>query len=232
MKKYIITNKEKEQGDSFMDVIKVIIIVKNQIILNNLLGSLKNIQSIEVIGITESIEEGITYLNKKQVDIVIVEHFLLENRVLDQCFSCINKTIRVKRIIISPIEKKELYYNAFKIGITNVIRMDEISSIGEMINNAYLDNYSPIFLENIRNEFIRLQKLEEQYEIERVKSILTSREIEILRLIDQGLTQTEIADELYISIYTVKNHVSSILKKMEVNSSKESLEKAKQMGII
>jgi len=215
-----------------MDVIKVIIIVKNQIILNDLIGSLKNIPNIEVIGVMQSIDEGITYLNKKQVDAAIVDYLLLENKVLDQCLSCINKTINVKRIIISSIEKNDIYYNAFKIGITNVIRMDEISSIGEMINNAYLDNYSPIYLENIRNEFIRLQKLEEQYEIERVKSTLTSREIEILRLIDQGLTQTEMADELYISIYTVKNHVSSILKKMEVNSSKESLEKAKQMGII
>lgn len=220
------------QGASFMEAIKVIIIVKNQNILNDLMGSLKNIQSIEVIGITESIEEGITYLNKKQVDVVIVDYLLLENRVLDQCFGCINKTIRVKRIIVSSKEKKDIYYNAFKIGITNVIQMDEISSIGKMINNAYLDNYSPIFLENIRNEFIRLQKLEEQYEIERIKSILTSREFEILRLIDQGLTQNEIANQLYIAISTVKNHVSGILKKMNVNSSKEALEKAKQIGII
>lgn len=230
MKNILLLN--KEQGVSFMDVIKVIIIVKNQILLNNLLSSLKNIQSIEVIGITESIEEGITYLNKKQVDVVIVDYLLLENRVLDQCFGCINKTVRVKRIIISPIEKKELYYNAFKIGITNVIRIDEISSIGEMIKNAYLDNYSPILLENIRNEFIRLQKLEEQYEIERVKSTLTSRELEILSLIDQELTQPKIAKELYISTSTVKNHVSSILKKMKVKSGKEASEKAKQMGII
>lgn len=97
---------------------------------------------------------------------------------------------------------------------------------------AYSDNYRSVFLENVRKEFIRLQKLEEQNEIDRVESILTSIELEILRLIDQELTQPEIAYELYISISTVKNHVSNILKKMKVNSSKEAAGKVKQMGII
>ena len=46
---------------------------------------------------------------------------------------------------------------------------------------------------------------------------LTERELEVLRLIGEGLTNQEIADTLFIGIKTVKTHVSNILSKLGVN---------------
>jgi two-component system nitrate/nitrite response regulator NarL len=51
---------------------------------------------------------------------------------------------------------------------------------------------------------------------------LTPREREILELIGQGLTNQEIADRLVIEVGTVKNHVHSILQKLEVGNRQDA----------
>jgi DNA-binding NarL/FixJ family response regulator len=52
--------------------------------------------------------------------------------------------------------------------------------------------------------------------------VLTAREIQILRLIESGLSNQEIADHLYIALHTVKNHVHSVLSKLGVSTRAEA----------
>lgn len=216
-----------------MKTIRVLIIERDQTILNKILKTLRNTHFVEIIGLVRSIEEGITYLNSRHVDVTIVNYLILENVCLEQSIDCVKKNIRIKKIVISTVDKNDLYYNVFKIGTTDVIPQDNINLISEIIDHVNTDNYyNHIVLEVVRKEFIRLQKLEQQLEIERAKSILTLRELEILRLIDQGLTQTEITKELHISIRTVKNHVTNILSKMNEKNSKEAAKRAKEIGVI
>jgi LuxR family maltose regulon positive regulatory protein len=60
---------------------------------------------------------------------------------------------------------------------------------------------------------------------------LTRREHEILQLIADGLTNQEIADELFISLNTVKNHNSNIYHKLAVKNRREAIRKARQQNI-
>ena len=53
--------------------------------------------------------------------------------------------------------------------------------------------------------------------------LLTKREMEILKLIRQGLLSKEIADQLNISIYTVNNHRKNILTKLKANNILEAI---------
>jgi two-component system nitrate/nitrite response regulator NarL len=59
---------------------------------------------------------------------------------------------------------------------------------------------------------------------------LTSREIEILRLIGDGLKNQEIAKRLYLSVHTVKNHVHNILERLGVNSRWSAVAHASAKG--
>lgn len=61
---------------------------------------------------------------------------------------------------------------------------------------------------------------------------LTGREYEILKLIVLGKSNTEIANELFISVYTAKAHVSSILQKLSVADRVQAAVKAVREGII
>lgn len=61
---------------------------------------------------------------------------------------------------------------------------------------------------------------------------LTGREIEILQLVSEGLTSREIADKLYISENTVKNHVRNVLEKTGLTSRHDAVRYAVREGII
>ena len=68
-----------------------------------------------------------------------------------------------------------------------------------------------------------------QAELEKLD--LTAREYEVLQLLTQGYSNAEIADELFLSISTVKTHVSNVLSKMDVRSRAQAIEKAKRLRI-
>src|SRR2546430_13942847 len=57
---------------------------------------------------------------------------------------------------------------------------------------------------------------------DRVQALLTSREREIMGLIDEGLSNKEIAKRLRIEVATVKNHVHNILEKLQVHRRGEA----------
>lgn len=61
---------------------------------------------------------------------------------------------------------------------------------------------------------------------------LTARELEVIQLSSEGLSASEIADRLHVSVYTVKNHKQNIYLKMDVRSNAEMLRSANRLGII
>ena len=61
---------------------------------------------------------------------------------------------------------------------------------------------------------------------------ITSREIEVLALMSAGHSNEEIADRLFLSLHTVKSHVSHILSKLDVSRRTQAIEKARSLRLI
>jgi len=61
---------------------------------------------------------------------------------------------------------------------------------------------------------------------------ISKREHEVLCLIAKGLTNQQIADQLFISLPTVKTHSSNLFMKLDVNRRTQAMLKAKEMGLI
>ena len=61
---------------------------------------------------------------------------------------------------------------------------------------------------------------------------LTARQIEVLRLLEDGLTNAELAERLYLSVKTVDHHVSAILTKLDVTRRRDAVRRAKDVGIL
>ena len=64
------------------------------------------------------------------------------------------------------------------------------------------------------------------------KELLSEREIEVLHLIATGLTNQEIASQLYLSLYTVKAHARSIYDKLDAHSRTQATARARELGIL
>ncbi|GAB2794289.1 hypothetical protein GCM10027275_44220 [Rhabdobacter roseus] len=69
-------------------------------------------------------------------------------------------------------------------------------------------------------------------EAELKKLNLTSREYEILQLLAQGHRNADVADRLFLSLSTIKTHVSNVFVKLDVSSRTQAIEKAKRLRII
>jgi len=65
-----------------------------------------------------------------------------------------------------------------------------------------------------------------------IDSSLSAREIDVLYSISHGLSNTAIATDLYISVSTVKTHVSSILRKLEADNRVQALSIARERGLL
>ncbi|MEZ4949167.1 MAG: LuxR C-terminal-related transcriptional regulator [Saprospiraceae bacterium] len=61
---------------------------------------------------------------------------------------------------------------------------------------------------------------------------LSQREFEVLQLMAKGFSNQEIADELFLSLNTIKSHSSNIFSKMDVKRRTQAIDKAKSLGIL
>jgi two-component system response regulator YcbB len=170
-------------------------------------------------------------LDEKQVDIVLIDLLMPALDGLDTISKIVESHYDGMIIMFSQVNSKEMICKAYKLGVEYYIhkpinKLEVVSILNKVIEKAMLKRS----LNRIRKDFNHLK--EQQYEIGKIKSLLTPTEIKILDLIEQGYSQLEIAELLFISIYTVKSHVRNIISKMKEKSSKKIARKVKELGII
>ncbi|KHF28967.1 Response regulator protein VraR [Anoxybacillus sp. BCO1] len=134
----------------------------------------------------------------------------------------------IKVIMLTSSDEDAIIFQAYMAGAIDYVIKSEFYEIIDAIRAAY-KNRSPIrptIAHKIRKRILQVKKREQ------ITCPLTKTEIAILKLIDQGYTQQEIANHLVISVQTVKNHVSRILKKLSAKNGKHAVSKAKEMGFL
>jgi LuxR family transcriptional regulator, maltose regulon positive regulatory protein len=82
------------------------------------------------------------------------------------------------------------------------------------------------------NRSLTLPQDTAQPSTEPLSGLLSQRELEVLRLITEGLSNQNIADKLVISVGTVKTHLSRIYSKLEVRSRTQAIARARELGLL
>lgn len=122
-----------------------------------------------------------------------------------------------KVIVLTIHEDREYLFKTLQMGAEGYVLKDaEPAVLIEAIRNVYNGQsyIQPNMTKELVKEFNRVTLHEKEKNEE---NNLTSREIEVLELIAEGMINKEIAKHLYISEKTVKNHVSNIFKKLDVS---------------
>jgi len=142
-------------------------------------------------------------------------------------------SIGARIIMLTSMEEKELILRSFQAGAIDYQIKSDFESLPDAIRSAArkVSPISPAAAEQMREEFRRLKMLEKEFETKKMRDLITPSELELLKLIDEGYTQTEIANRLVLSIRTVKNHVNRILKKLGSKGSKEAAREVKEKGL-
>ena len=115
--------------------------------------------------------------------------------------------------------------------------VDESKLLGPLLEKALSKGITPEYTHRL----ITISEAEERQKLKRKKaegaattydSILSERELEVLRLMAAGLSNQQIADRLIISLSTAKNHVHNILEKLEVEGRTQAVTQARGLELI
>ncbi len=138
----------------------------------------------------------------------------------------------IKVLILTSFNSWSKVYEALKAGADGYIMKD--SKPEELVAAIKAVNTGGVYYgaEVAEQLLKRVNQTSSEAENEELIEPLTDRELEVLALLGRGLSNQEIADELVVSIKTVKTHVSNILAKLEVDSRTQAAVFAIRKGLI
>lgn len=197
-----------------MEKIKIVIIDDHKMIREGLQQLLELDGEISVIGQAGDGIEGLELLKHINPDVILLDINMPNMNGLDM-LSKLKKDKKEYKVLILTIHNEIEYLDkAIKMGVDGYVLKDsECFTLKKAINTVYAGNS---YIEPSLSPLLREYISEEDKYID-YHAILSSREIDVLKLLATGLHNREIANVLNISEKTVKNHVSNILKKMDVD---------------
>lgn len=177
----------------------------------------------KVLDTYKTAEEALFDIPKLQPDIVIMDINLPGMNGIECIRQVKNKTPKTQFMMFTVYENDEKVFEALKAGasgylLKNTGLVQLIESLKELYNGG-----SPMS-SNIARKLVTLFR-SEQKETTNLE-ILSSRENEILQLLAKGLLYKEIAEQLSISVSTVRQHIHHIYEKLHVQNRTEAINKA------
>lgn len=172
---------------------------------------------IRVIGQSGDGEEAINLAIELEPDIILLDINMPKINGIETLRRFKDLGIKTKVIILTIHEEREYILETLKLGADGYMLKDSdadnlIKGIRDVSMGKKYIQPSIKHLVTISDEFDDLHNRG----LEKI-NLLTKREYEVLVLIAEGLNNKNIANKLYISEKTVKNHVSNIFKKLELN---------------
>ena len=133
-------------------------------------------------------------------------------------------------LILTTFDLDEYVYEALRSGASGFVLKDDppeqlLAAIRVVANGAAL--LSPAITKRVIKQFTRMPRSEPPRQLDE----LTERELEVFRLIARGLSNAEIAGELYISDTTVKTHITHILMKLNLRDRVQAVVLAYETGL-
>jgi DNA-binding NarL/FixJ family response regulator len=205
-------------------MIRVLLVNEIRLMCNVIASVLEDEPDIEVVGCAISVDEALAQATES--DVVLASTRLPDNGALKLIAAMAEADPSVKVLALGLTESKEAVLRYVEAGADGyVLKDNSVDELLTRIRAAYRDKalVSPKIAAALMSRVTEWAQLFADIEAGINESAgLTPRELEILELIGQGLTNQEIADRLFIEVGTVKNHVHSILHKLDVSSRQDA----------
>ena len=217
--------------------VSIIIVEDYKLTRMGLKSSLEEFEGIKVVGESEDAEKGLLLISRLKPDVVLMDLGLPGMNGIEATGRIKQENPDMKVIILTSHERDE----------------EVLAALGSGANAYCLKDIEPNALVNVIKEVAKgacwldpviakvALKLFPKPESIRVSSSnqlsdgrgqLTERELEVLRLLVKGKSNTEIAKDLIVSVHTAKAHVCSILQKLCVDDRVQAAVKAVKENIV
>jgi DNA-binding NarL/FixJ family response regulator len=187
-------------------------------------------QDIEVVAEASNGHEAVDKAARFDPTVVLMDIRMPELDGLEATRRILAADNAARIMILTTFDLDEYVYEALRAGASGFVLKDDppeqlIAAIRTVAAGDAL--LSPTITKRVIKQFTRIPRPEPPKELDE----LTAREQEILRLIAGGLSNAEIAQELYISDTTVKTHVTHILQKLNLRDRVQAVVLAYQTGV-
>jgi DNA-binding NarL/FixJ family response regulator len=201
--------------------IKVLIIDDHPVVRLGLRTMLESEEHIVVTGTAGSVREGLEEVQKVEPDVVLMDLRMPEMEGIEAIGELRRVAGNIRILILTNYDEEDYIFRALKAGAMGYLLkntpQEEIIHAVEMVHQ-----HQSCIPPNIARRLTEAIASEE----------LSQRELEVLKLAADGLTNKAIADRLFISAKTARNHVTSCLGKLCARDRTEAVTIALRRGLI
>ena len=195
--------------------LRLVVVDDHEVVRQGLVALLDRRDAFQVVGEAGTVEEAMTVVRRMQPDLVIMDVRLPDGSGIEACRDIRSEMPEVRIVILTSYPDEEAVLSAIIAGASGYllkqIRGRDLVTAIEAVGRgeSLLD---PAVTEKVLERVRRIAAGSYTDEL----ASLTSQEQKILMLVAEGKTNKEIATEVYLSDKTVKNYVSSILSKLNL----------------
>lgn len=200
----------------------VFILDDHYMVIEGIRSLLQNEKNIEWMGHATNASSCLSFLKNQQPDIILMDINLPDKSGIDLCKEVREKYPSVFVLGLSTFNQQAIIRNMMDNGasgyvLKNADKKELMDAIGTVMSGKnYLSHEVSLSLRESSNGLPPISR----------------REKEVLQLIAEGLTNTEIAEKLFISIPTVNTHRKSLLEKFKAKNTATLVGKAIRQGLI
>ena len=218
--------------------IQVFILSQQSLFRQGIEHSLSTMEDIEITGAAEVNDEVLSTIDNLPPDVAIVDIDAPSDSGLTLARRIKQRLPNIGVVALTSNQNDTQLFQALKAQaaayVSKEITADQlVDTIRRVARGEHPINESLTTRPNVANKVLQqFQELSWRSEAETFASPLTPRETKILNYIAQGYLNKQIAFELGISEQTIKNHVTSILRKLNANARTEAVVLAIKQGLI
>jgi two-component system NarL family response regulator len=206
---------------------RLVIIEDDPLLLENLTLLLRGEEGITVSGAYRSAEDAMKSLKSASPEVMLTDIGLPGMSGVELIKKAKEEMPSLEIMAHTVFEDRERVFSAIKAGASGyILKGSTPREIIESIHSLYKGGapMSPKIARKIIHEF--------QDEVTGEQYLLTQRETEVVRRVEEGLTYKEIGERLSISTHTVHTHIKNIYEKLQAKDRNDAIIKARKKGII
>lgn len=196
--------------------IKIILVDDHEMVRLGLKSFLNLQPDVEVVGEAGNGLDGINLALELKPDVVVMDLVMPEISGVEATLKLLEEWKEAKILVLTSYLDNEKIYPVIEAGAKGY--MLKTSSAAEILNAIQKVARGELAIETEVDKKIKAHDMQPE-----LHEDLTARERDILRLLAKGYDNQTIADELFISLKTVKTHVSNILAKLEVDDRTQAV---------
>ena len=192
---------------------------------------LEQMQNIEVVGEAASGQEAVDEARDLVPDVILMDIKMPVIGGIEATQQILQENPHIGVILVTMFDDPESVFSGMRAGARRyVLKEAEPEELRRAIEAAYLGEFilCPIAAKKLLSHFWKETKPQPGLRYEE----LTQRELQVLQLAADGLSNKEIAGKLVISEKTVKNHTANIFSKLQVNDRTQAILHALRKGLV